>query len=713
MYDIIAHVLGFKKIKIILKNAEHFDIKKLTIKNGESVLKIINYSKSSDNSFVIFLNNEINIKHYCYVCYGNNKAKANYSKLYFTFEFNDRFFYNKSLGVKYSKDFSTFKVWSPAASYISLLLYKNGDPDVPETPLEKPMSEENGIWSVTVEGDLKGYFYTYKVHVYDSINEAVDPYAIAVGINGMRGAIIDLKDTNPPNWDKDSYIPLQNYTDAIIYETSIRDVSIHPKSGIKNKGKYLGLTEDNSFSNKNYSTALTHIKELGITHLQLMPFYDFSYNSTDEKSPKKYNWGYDPQNYNVPEGIYSTNPFDAKCRIFELKKMIMHLHKNGIAINMDVVYNHLAHKTDNNFEKIFPGYYFRFDEDGSFSNGSGCGNDTASEHLMMRKFIVDSVVYWANEYHIDGFRFDLMGLHDIETMKEVYKTLVNINKYAMIYGEGWNLNTPLPQNIKTTQCNALKVPGIGFFNDNIRDAIKGNVFHVKDRGFVNGKAGLEDVIKVCVTGCTISNSNFKSIFVSPNQSINYVSCHDNNTLWDKLLLSNDEDSIEVRKNMTKLSLGIILTSQGVAFLHSGDEFCRTKRGIMDSVKSSDEINSLDYNRKEEFIDVFNYCKGLVKLRKEHPAFRMHSTCDVKNHLQFLSNTPKNTVAFFLKNHANGDSWKTILVVYNANKTSINIDIPKGYWNQVVDKFNAGTTVLNTINSDRICIEGICMNVFYS
>lgn len=713
MYKINAYVLGFRKIIISFLDSRNFSIEKLLIRNGCKTLTIDNYTAKDENSFLVFLNDDISIKSYCYVCYDNMYFKASYTKLFITSEFNDKFFYNGNLGLTYTKEWSTFKVWSPAATLVSLLLYRNGDSDIVETPVEKSMNETNGLWSITIKCDLKDYFYTYKIYVYNLVNEAADPYAKAVGINGLRSAIIDLKETNPENWHKDSAPPLKHYTDAIIYETSIRDISMHPKSGITYKGKFLGLTEDNTFSDKNLSTGLSHIRELGVTHVQFMPFYDFSHTSTDEKNPQRYSWGYDPQNYNAPEGIYSTNPFDPKCRILELKKMIQHLHSNELCVNMDVVYNHLYHKIDNNFEKIFPGYYFRFNEDGSFSNGSGCGNDTASEHSMMRKFIIDSITYWIKEYHIDGFRFDLMGLHDIETMKAVYKAVFNLNKSIMLYGEGWDLNTNLTENIKAIQSNAEKIPEIGFFNDTMRDAIKGSVFSRKDRGFISGKEDLEDTIKSCITGCTVSMVKFKSIYVSPNQAINYVSCHDNNTLWDKLEFSNKEYSLEERKDMVKLANSIILTSQGVSFLHSGVEFCRTKEGIDDSVNACDRINNLDYDRKAEFLDVFNYYKGLIKLRREHSAFRMNSVEDIKSNLEFINDIPKNTVAFLLKNHANGDTWEKILIAYNANKTTETIDIPKATWHQIIDKSTSGTNILRTFSSDKIKIEGISMNVFYS
>lgn len=714
MLNMYGNILGFKKLSLNFSDPENFNIRKLIIKNGSRTLQIENYTINSENSFIIFLKEEIDIKYPCFIGYEGIQTKAFYTNLFSTSEFNERFYYNGDLGLNYTKKASTFKIWSPAATSVSLLLYKNGDIASVEAPREIEMNESsNGLWEVTINEDLNNLFYSFKINVYDSINEAVDPYARAVGINGLRGAIIDLTSTNPRGWDEDKAPILQHYTDAIVYETNIRDISMHESSNILHKGKFLGLTEDNTASKKGVSTGLAHIKELGVTHVQLMPFYDFSCESIDEKNPIQYNWGYDPQNYNVPEGSYSLNPYDPKCRILELKTMIQHLHSNNISVNMDVVYNHMYHKTDNNFEKIFPEYYLRFNEDGSFSNGSGCGNDTASENAMMRKFIVDSVTYWAEEYHIDGFRFDLMGLHDIKTMNAVYDSLNKLDKKIMVYGEGWDLNTTLSQSLKTTQENSYKVPNIGFFNDTIRDTIKGSVFSLKDKGFVSGKDNLEDIIKGCVLGSSISRDKFKAIYVSPKQSINYVSCHDNNTLWDKLEFSNVEDSIEDRKNMHKLANAIILTSQGIPLLHSGVEFCRTKGGIEDSVKSPDSINSLDYDRKVEFLDIYNYYIGLIKLRKEHPAFRMSDVEEINSHIRFIEDTPKNTVAFVIKDHANGDSWNNILVIYNGNKFPVSINIPPNIWKQVVNRTKSGTAVLNIIDSDKILIEGLCTNVFYS
>lgn len=713
MYNITARVLGFNKLLLSTNNLLNFNINKLIIKNGDITLHINNYTTTTENSILIFLHEEINIKDYCYIIYDGIKIRALYKDIFLTSEFDEKFYYNDTLGLIYTPKVSTFRLWSPAASSVYLLLYKNGDPAVAETPLKYKMKEKNGVWSISLSKNLKNYYYTYEVTVYNCIQEAVDPYAVAVGINGLRAAIIDLKDTNPPNFKKDKSPELKHNTDAILYEISIRDISMHDSSGVIQKGKFLALTEDNTLSKKNMPTCLSHIKDLGITHVQLMPCFDFSYMSIDEKNPKNYNWGYDPENYNVPEGSFSLNPYDPKCRILELKKMIQYLHSQNISVNMDVVYNHMFHKTQNNFEKIFPGYYFRLDDNGNCSNGSSCSNDTASEHKMMRKFIIDSLLYWTKEYHIDGFRFDLMGIHDINTMQCIYNTFKNFTRNIMLYGEGWNLNTSLNESLKASLKNAKEMPNLGFFNDTIRDTIKGSVFSKFDRGFVSGEKNLENMIKDCITGCTISIEGSNTIFVSPKQAVNYVSCHDNNTLWDKFQLSNSYDTVEDKKNMVKLSNAIVLTSQGIPFLHSGVEFCRTKNGIENSFNSPDSINSLDYDRKAEFLDVYKYHKSLIKIRKEHPAFRMYSVKDIKCHIEFIENTPSNTVAFILKDNANGDSWKNILVIYNANRYPVTLEVPEKTWHKVVDKYHADTIPIETIASGRLEVESLCMNMLYS
>lgn len=706
-----AYVAEFRKIIFTVDDFTHFQFYRFEVKNGDKSIGVSSYS-ISENTIELLLNESINIKKECYVFYENKSAKAIYSKLYSTSEFNDRYYHDVTLGAIYNKNYTEFRVWSPAATSIYLLLYDNSEPIPNENPKKYKMQETNGVWSATVKGNIKNSFYTYQIKVYNTLNEAVDPYAKAVGVNGLRGAVVDLEETNPKNFDKDISPKIEEYTDAILYELSIRDISSHPDSGVINKGKFLGLTEDNTKSSKNLSTALNHIKELGVTHVQIMPAFDFSYKSIDEKSPAKYNWGYDPQNYNVPEGYYSTDPFNPTTRIIEFKRMVQHLHRNGLCINMDVVFNHCAGENDNNFEKIFPGYYFRLHEDGSLVKGSGCENDTASEHSMMRKFIMDSVIYWAKEYHIDGFRFDLMGLHDITTMNIIRQKLDKFERKIMMYGEGWDLNSTLPEGLKATQMNAQRIPHIGHFNDVIRDTVRGSIFTAQDKGFVSGKDGLEDTIKKCAAGSIKYNDKLKGMFSTPDQSINYVCAHDNHTLWDKLELSTSYETVEDLKNMQKLANAIVLTSQGIPFLHSGVEFCRTKGHIENSFKSSDAVNTMDWDRKAQFIDVYTYYRGLITLRKEHAAFRMTDPEDIKKHLDFFSSVPPKVVCFMLRDYANGDAWKDILIIYNANKFNVNINIPYDTWHLVTDKFTSGVDTIEIITGGTVEARSLSMSVLY-
>ena len=403
-----SSVIGFRIIEFLVDDFTQFSFPKFIIKNNNIILKISSYF-INNNIITINLADEIDFKLDCILFYNNLiYSKCSYIKLFSSKEFNKRFYTTENLGLNYKRHCSEFKVWSPAATSVNLLLYKNGDTFFNDVPRKFPMSKSVGVWSTSINEDLKGLFYTYEVNVLGAVNETVDPYAKSVGINGLRGAIINLDETNPPDFENDlSPNNISNFTDAIIYEISIRDFTINPNSGVFNRGKFLGLSEENTRTVQNEPTGIGYIKSLGITHVQIMPMFDFSYKSIDEKNPLQYNWGYDPQNYNVPEGNYSTNPYLPLNRIIELKKMIHEFHKNGICVNMDVVYNHLYHEKENCFEKIFPDYYFRYNDNETLSNGSECGNDTASEKLMMRKFIIDSVLYWATEYHIDGFRFDL------------------------------------------------------------------------------------------------------------------------------------------------------------------------------------------------------------------------------------------------------------------------------------------------------------------
>lgn len=691
----VIFLSNFSKIVLKLLSLDNFNTNNLFIYNGYTPMFIDNYI-IKENTVEIFLTENIDIKNETYLYYDNVEYKVHYHPLYSSEAFNSRYYFGGELGFKYNGHSSLFSLWSPVATSVTLLIYYSGNIGIDEIPREIPMSEGDfGVWSCILEENLEDYFYTYKVNVYNEIYEAVDPYARALSINGHRGAIIDMNKTNPPGWKEDISPTFNNFTDSIIYEISIRDISIYPNCGVFHKGKYLGVTE---------LPIINYLKDLGVTHLQIMPLYDFSYRSIDEQNPAAfYNWGYDPQNYNAPEGSYSTDPYNPYTRIYELKQMILCLHENGFRINIDVVYNHLWDAYQSNFQKIFPDYYFRHNEDGFLSNGSACGNDTASEHLMMRKFIVDSMKYWASEYHIDGFRMDLMGLHDIETINLIRYNLDKIDTSIMLYGEGWNLSTTLPYEKRAIKDHHYKMPRVGHFNDLMRDSIKGHVFNYRDTGFATGKQGIENNVKTCVKGS----------FSSPCQGINYVSCHDNHTLWDRINLNCEYDSFEDKKYMHKLCNAIVFTSQGIPFIHSGVEFCRTKSFVENSYRSPDHINWMDYDRVNKFSDVFSYYKQLIKLRKEHPAFRMSSRELIDKHLEFIENTPNNVVAFLLKDHANDDPWRDILVIYNSNKHSQWVNIPLKEWNMVSTRDSIESTPINTFYGDYLEVEGISMTILQS
>ncbi|NLZ47951.1 MAG: type I pullulanase [Clostridiales bacterium] len=710
MYIQKCSLINFTTISVLIGDFSQFDYNNFIVKNGDISINPENVT-INNNQVLINLKNAIDIKKETTVFYNDLSAKVSYFSFYSSEEFHNTYYTNKELGAIYTKDHTIFRLWSPVASFVNLLIYENGDPSVEGEVKKFTMVEDKGLWEIKIDGDLKGSFYTYEINVFGETNEVVDPYAKACGINGLRGAIVNLRETTPDNFYSYKGPNFEHYNDAIIYEANIRDISVHPDSGIAHKGKYLGLAEENTKSPKGVSTGLSHILELGVTHVQLMPIFDYSYLSVDERHPYKYNWGYDPQNYNIPEGSYSTDPYNPTIRIRELKELIKTLHKHGLGVIMDVVYNHVFHHETSNFEKIFPGYYFRQYDDGSISQGTGCGNDTASERSMVRKFIIDSVMYWAKEYNLDGFRFDLMGIHDIETMKQIYENLKSLGRKFIVYGEGWYLNTNLRDDQKANIYNSFQLKNIGFFNDKIRDAVKGSVFNIHERGFVSDNESTVDTIKFCAAGCALNIFGKPATFYSPEQNINYSSCHDNYTLWDKLKLSCPDASEEELKNMSKLADGIVLTSIGVPFIHAGAEFCRTKGGIENSYNSADTINRMDWYEKANFLDVMEYYKGLIKLRKEHKAFRMYDREQVANHLKFLPGA-RSCVAFILENHANGDTWKDIVVIYNGANHCNSVSIPEGSWNVVVNKNSAGTDIIETIEGSNVAVESTSMMVLY-
>lgn len=579
------------------------------------------------------------------------------------------------LGLTYSPKKSFFKIWAPTASKAQLKIYN--DDVIGDASEIMPMRKSvNGTWVISVNNNIIGKYYSFNVE-YNGVwlNDVPDPYAKAVGTNGKRAMVIDLKNTNPIGWEKDKHPILQKKTHAIIYELHVRDASIALNSGIKNKGKFIGLAESGTTNNEGLSTGLDHIKDLGVTHVHLLPVFDFNSNDEAEQDKAQYNWGYDPLNYNVPEGSYSTNPADGSVRIKEFKQMIQAFHSNGLSVVMDVVYNHTGVTEASNFNQLVPGYYYRKTSNGTFSNASGCGNETASEKFMMRKFMIESLVYWVQEYHIDGFRFDLMGIHDIETMNEISVALHKINPSILLYGEGWTSgSSPLIETARAVKKNVAKLDRIAVFSDDIRDAIKGSVFNKTDHGFASGKTGLEESIKFgIVAACKHTQVDYKAVNYSkkpyanePWQTITYAECHDNHSLWDRLLNSNPNASTQERIAMHKLSLSIILTSQGISFLHAGTEVLRHKKGVENSYNAPDSINEIDWSLKTTHKEVYNYVKGLIQLRKQHPAFRMATAVDIQRNIFFIDDLPSQVIGYDLNGAGVKDSWKKIKVLFNGS-----------------------------------------------
>ncbi|MDB5090671.1 MAG: pulA [Mucilaginibacter sp.] len=626
------------------------------------------------------------------------------------------------LGVNYSPLKTVFKVWAPMASEIKLRLYDAGNGGQAINTISLVKSIE-GTWQAIINKDLKNKYYTFQTLQNGKwLLECPDIYAKAVGANGARGMVADMASTNPTGWQTDKKPALKNFTDIVLYELHIRDISISPNSGIKNKGKFLGLAETGTKSPDGEPTALDHIKQLGVTHVHLLPAFDF--NSVDETKPEanKYNWGYDPLNYNVPEGGYSTNPYDGNVRIKEFKTMVQALHKKGLRVILDVVYNHTSDTQNSNFNQFAPGYFYRQNAEGSYSNATACGNEVASERAMVRKFMIESVVYWAKEYHLDGFRFDLMGVHDIETMNQISTALHKIDPTIFIYGEGWTAgNSPLPEDLRAVKKNAAQLNKIAVFNDDLRDGIKGGWSNLKEKGFVSGSVDKAESVKFGIVASTpnpqvdYTKINYSKApwAAEPFQTITYVSCHDDNTLFDRLKISNPTAAEADLIKMDKLANAIVLTSQGVSFLHAGAEMLRTKQGIANSYNSPDSINQVDWSRKTKYKAVFDYYKGLIALRKDHPAFRMPSTKMIQSNLRFIETGDAGIIAYQLSNNANSDSWKNIIVVLNGNPSAKTIKIPAGKWKLVADENKINEKGIRDVSAGDISVPGTAAYVLYS
>lgn len=698
-----ATIDSFHEITVTTNVPFHIKEKKIEIE-GIKIKNITPYDINSGditNKVKIITEQKIDLKQ-TYKVKIENLADTNteIGKVIRSEEFDNLFYYGgNDLGNTYTAQHTKFRLWAPTASEAKLVTYKNWNDKI---GAEINMQQgEKGTWTAELKGNQKGLLYTYKVKIGDKWTEAVDPYVRAASVNGDKGAVVDLEETNPKKWKANKKPKFKTPEDAIIYELHVRDLSIQPESGIKQKGKYLGVTEKGTKGPEGVKTGLDYIKDLGVTHVQFLPIFDYASVNEETLNKPQYNWGYDPKNFNVPEGSYSTNPYEPTVRITELKQMVQTLHDNNLRVVMDVVYNHMYNAAESNFHKLVPGYYYRYNEDGTFANGTGVGNDTASERKMMRKFMIDSVTYWAKEYNLDGFRFDLMGIHDYETMNEIRKAVNQIDPSIILHGEGWDLNTPLAAELKANQKNAEKMKGIAHFNDNIRDGLKGSVFEEKENGFVNGKQNMEDRIKKGITAGIDYDTN-SSTYQDPEQVLTYVEAHDNHTLWDKLELTNPGDSEELRKQMHKLSSSILLTSQGIPFLHAGQEFMRTKYGDHNSYKSPDLINQMDWLRRATFNNEVDYMKGLIELRKKYSAFRMTSAEQIKTHVSFID-APKNTIAYTIAGNKN----EYFTVAHNANREAVEITLPsKGPWKVLVDSKQAGSKPLYVVHDNKIKVPAL-------
>jgi len=596
------------------------------------------------------------------------------------------------LGLTWRGPLATLRVWAPTAQALTLRLYTAGTGG-PAQAAHAMRRAEGGTWTYSLPSGTTG-FYTVQATIGGVKKaEVADPYAHAVGVNGQRGAVLNPALAQPPGWPNDLRPALKQATDIVIGEVHVRDLSMHPQSGIRHKGKFLGAAQVGTRGPAGVSTGLDHLVELGLTHVHLLPTNDFA--SVDEAAPvraNRYNWGYDPLNYSVPEGSYATDAADPAVRIREFKQLVENLHGQGLRVVLDVVYNHTADAARSAFEQLVPGYYYRHNPDGTLSNATACGNEVASERPMVRKLIVESVAYWAREYHADGFRFDLMGVLDIETMRAVRVALDQQDHSIFLYGEGWTAGpSPLPEARRAVKANMARLPRIAAFGDELRDGVKGHYARQAEPGFASGQPGLEESVKFGIVAATphaqldYAKVNYSQApwATAPGQALNYVACHDDRVLWDKLAVANPGASEAELIQMDLLSNVIVFTAQGVPFLPVGDEFLRTKGGASNSYNLPDSVNQIDWGRKARYAQVFDFYRRLIALRRAHPAFRLPTAALVQQHLEFLPGPPPGTVAYQLKDHAGGDAWRTIVVLLNGNRTAASIPVPAGKYRVVL------------------------------
>ncbi|MDO7876125.1 type I pullulanase [Hymenobacter sp. ASUV-10] len=586
---------------------------------------------------------------------------------------------------------ATLRVWAPTASELRLRLYAEGTGGIP-VATHAMKASDGGTWTYTLPTSTPGRFYTVQATIGGKqLAEVADPYAHAVGLNGQRGALLDPRSASPAGWKEDLRPKFKLPTAAIIGEVHVRDLTVHPESGVRHKGKYLGVAEGGTRGPKGVRTGFDHLQDLGLTHVHLLPTNDFA--SIDEAhSEGRYNWGYDPLYYTVPEGTYATDAADPAVRIREFRQMVHGFHERGLRLVLDVVYNHTADAGRSAFEQLVPGYYYRHNADGSLSNSTACGNEVASERKMVRKLIVESVAYWAREYHVDGFRFDLMGVLDLRTMREVRQILDQVDHTILVYGEGWTAGaSPLPEAERAVKANVGQLDRIAAFGDELRDGVKGHFAHQREPGFASGQPGLEESVKFGIVAATrhpqldYAKVNYSKApwAKSPDQAINYVACHDDRVLWDKLMASVPGATEDELIKMDLLSNTIVFTSQGIPFLPVGDDFLRSKDGSSNSYNQPDSVNQLDWARKAQYLRIHRFYQRLIALRRGHPAFRLVSQELIAKHLEFLPGLPANTIGYQLKEHAGGDPWQNIILLFNGNRTPTTVPLPAGRYRVVL------------------------------
>ena len=620
-------------------------------------------------------------------------------EIYSTEEFESKYTYTgKDLGAVWTAEKTLFRVWAPTAKAVSLRLYKSGTPGADDLISQTEMTQDVcGTWITEKTGDLNGIYYTFLAELEGITNEACDPYAKTTGVNGSRAMVIDMASTNPKGWEKDADPHAgEAFTDAVIYELHIRDLSMDASSGIASKGKFLGLIESGTVNSHGIPTGLDHMKALGITHLQLQPVYD--YGSVDETrlNEPQFNWGYDPVNYNVPEGSYSTDPYNGAVRVREMKQMVKGLHDNGISVVMDVVYNHVYDGGSFCFNLLVPYYFSRVNAQGFYSNGSGCGNDTASERSMVRKYIVDSVKYWADEYHIDGFRFDLVGLLDVDTINAIVTEVHKDHPNVVFYGEGWDIPTQVtkPNVAMAIQRNAHLTPKFAYFSDTLRDLLRGSVFIDNATGFASGAEVDPALLAKCFRG-------MPDWCPAPEHTINYASCHDNMAQFDRIQYSTPNASREDQIRMNNLAAAVYMTCQGIPFIHAGEEMLRSKPlpggGFEhNSYRSPDSVNSMKWNDLcgEEYQQTLAYYKGLIALRKAHPALRMTDPQQINTLIHPVEGLSSRVAAFHIA-HPKDEMF----VVFNSSDQAVDVALPEGDWNICVCGDTAGTKALvNVVDS---------------